>query len=235
MDIVYPGRCPVCDNVLNFGCRDYICHECADKIKFVEEPYCKKCGKPIMDENAEYCVDCQKKTFTYIYGRALFVYDRHMRRSIARFKYSGRREYARFYAKKLYERYNDWIQVIRPDAYIPIPVHRKRYNKRGYNQAEEIGDCLSELTDIPCMKNIVMRTKNTLPQKELSQIERKSNIEGAFFIKQASEEMCQKLECVIIIDDIYTTGSTIEECAKVLKNCGVNKIYFLCICIGSVI
>ena len=60
--------------------------------------------------------------------------------------------------------------MIRPDAYIPIPVHRKRYNKRGYNQAEEIGDCLSELTDIPCMKNIVMRTKNTLPQKELSQI-----------------------------------------------------------------
>lgn len=209
-----------------------MCSRCDGRAKFITENYCMKCGKPV-EGDAEYCPDCGKRETAFRYGRSVFLYDNLMQRSISRFKYHGRQEYAAFYAQAMYEQFHTWIRQTAPDALIPVPVHKERYRKRGYNQAELVAGELGRLCNVPVVSDYLVRTKNTLPQKELSGKERYVNLCDAFSIRSASQELYKALKCVILIDDIYTTGSTIEACARILSRYGVGEIYFLCISIGQ--
>jgi ComF family protein len=180
----------------------------------------------------EYCGDCKGRKTSFQYGYGLFVYNSLMQESVARFKYHGRQEYAYFYALELKRIYGEWLRQVSPAALIPVPVHPKRFQKRGYNQAELIARRLGKLTGIPVKTDLIFRQKDTLAQKELSEQERRQNLKDAFFVKK-HEELNLLKECVILIDDIYTTGSTIEECSRVLRQAGIQKIFFLCVCIGK--
>ena len=106
----------------------------------------------------------------------------YIRESISRFKYHRRKEYAEFYADRMFECCSDWIKKILPDALIPVPIHKKRYNKRGYNQSELIADKLGVLCGIPVLSDYILRQKNTRPQKELTPVERGNNLKDAFII-----------------------------------------------------
>lgn len=178
-------------------------------------------------------MDCMDKKTSYNCGRAVFVYNKYMKDSVSKFKYSGMTGYAAFYARKAFEIYGGWIRSISPDVLIPVPVHEKRKLERGYNQSEIIARQLAGLTGIPVINNLLIRSRATVPQKELSVADRKNNLRGAFEIVKESRELYQSVKCVIIIDDIYTTGSTIEECSYVLKHIQIENIYFLCTCIGK--
>ena len=191
-----------------------------------------KCGKPI-ESDEEYCQDCMGKETFFQYGYAVFLYDSRMKESVARFKYHARKEYAKFYGYAMYERFGDWIGRIAPDALIPVPIHRERYRKRGYNQAELIAVELGKRCGIPVISDYLVRTKNTLPQKELSDKERFANLCRAFSVRNEVQELYKNLKCVIIIDDIYTTGSTISACSQMLCERGIRSIYFLSVCIGK--
>lgn len=184
-------------------------------------------------QEGEFCLDCQGKEKTFEYGYALWVYDRTMQASISRFKYQGRKEYAEYYAREPYQQYGTWMQKIGVQALVPVPVHRNRYRERGYNQAELIARKLGVLAGIPVREKILIRSRDTLPQKDLSEKERRKNLWDAFQVKNCAEELNQISECVILIDDIYTTGNTLEACSKVMKEAGVQRIYFLCVCIGK--
>lgn len=229
---IYPERCPICGNVLRAGTEDSTCNGCKEKAEIVKSPFCMKCGKPLAD-NVEFCTDCMKKETSFICGRAVFVYNKYMKKSIQEFKYHGRMEYAKFYARKMFEVYGDWIKSISPDALIPVPVHINRRLKRGYNQSGIIADILGKLTGIQVIHDLLVRNKDTVPQKELSDSERRDNLHNAFDIVRESWELYQDVKCVIIIDDIYTTGSTIEECSYTLGYVHIENIYFLCTCIGK--
>ena len=125
--------------------------------------------------------------------------------------------------------YEQTIQMWAPDLIMPIPVHRKRMKKRGYNQAqilaEEIGKTLGILVDT---ENLA-RWKDTDPQKMLGTQARKRNLMGAFAVRKSF----LPVPCVLLVDDIYTTGNTIDAAARILKKCGVEKVYFLTISIGQ--
>lgn len=230
--VIYPERCAVCGKVLPAGEDNGICRDCTSKAELVKSPFCMKCGKPLLGDG-EFCMDCMKKETSFICGRAVFVYNKYMKKSIEGFKYYGRTEYAKFYANKMSEVYGRWIESISPDALIPVPVHIKRMMDRGYNQAGIIADILGELTGIQVIHNLLVRRKDTVPQKELTDRERKDNLYKAFETVKQTRELYQNVKCVIIIDDIYTTGSTIEECSYVLKCAHIESIYFLCTCIGK--
>jgi len=233
LGILYPSRCPFCDGVLDIANDSGICSICEKEVEFVKEPYCKICGKPIESEVEELCVDCKKRRFSFEYGRAVFVYNYSMKNAVARFKYNGRYEYAEYFASQAVRMYGNWINEISPDALIPVPIHKSRYRQRGYNQAQVIAERIGEKLDIPVINNLIIRVKQTLPQKELSVIERRKNLYGAFGMVEEMKELYHELKCVIMIDDIYTTGSTIETCADILRKSGIGKVYFLCICIGK--
>lgn len=230
-DMLYPVRCVGCDQVMPIG-KGMVCRLCSDKFQKIGHKTCFKCGKPVETEQ-EFCLDCGKKTTTFLQGKSAFVYNHVMQKSMARFKYGGRQEYGKFYGRSLWEQYGSWIESRNADVLIPVPIHKRRRQKRGYNQAELIGRELSRYSKIPMEAEYLLRGKNTQPQKELSQKERLQNLSQAFGVSKRGRELNKGWKCAIIIDDIYTTGSTMEACSRVLYREGIHTIYFLCVCTGQ--
>ena len=237
--LLFPGCCPICGEVseqLLVECFSkeqaaQICPDCEKKLVRVSPPFCLRCGKPLAEgfAGSEYCTDCGKKSHAFVQGRAVFVYQGAVIGSMHRLKYGNRRDFAATFAKEAYEMHGDWIRRIAPQALIPVPLHPKRRRERGYNQAELLAETLSDLTGIPVEKKMLLRKVNTRPQKQLSAGERKNNLKNAF---QMSKKRVQ-LEKVLLIDDIYTTGSTVDAAAQTLMAAGIKKVYVLCICIGG--
>lgn len=227
LDLCYPRRCPYCDEPVPMG-EKLICNACRPKIRYIKEPRCKKCSKQLQDDAMMFCEDCRKRNHVFDCGYAL--YDYHcMSKSIYRYKYQGRCEYTVFYAQDVVRRLGAKIQSWKADALIPIPLHASRQNQRGYNQAELLSREITKLTGIPTRSSLVKRVRKTTPQKELDEVGRQNNLKRAFFINTD----VVKLKRVILIDDIYTTGNTVNAVAKELKQRGVGEIYFITLCIGE--
>jgi len=228
-DLIFPRRCPVCDGVLSERDRkDLVCLECLPKIKYIKSPKCYKCGKQLGDDEAEYCADCRKKEHLFERGFALYDYP-SVRHSMYRFKYSGRTEYAGFFGRDMAEHFGAEFKKIGIEAVIPVPMYAAKKRMRGYNQAEELAKVLGRELGIPVIKDLVKRTKKTLPMKMLSPSERAANLKNAFIIGQFE----LKLRRILVVDDIYTTGCTSDAVAKVLKDAGVNEVYFAALSIGE--
>lgn len=226
-ELLYPSRCPVCDRVSRIWDKG-ICEECLKNIRYVKPPRCLKCGKHIEDETIEYCEDCEKRPHYFTEGRALFAY-KDIARSIHRFKYQGRREYAFIYGREMAYYLGDCIRSWQPEALIPIPLYRRKERRRGYNQAELLANVLGTELGIPVCEGLVKRIRNTIPLKQLNPEERLNNLKKAFIL----EENGVKLKRVIIVDDIYTTGSTLDAVAKLLKEWGAEEIFFVTLAIGE--
>ena len=225
-DLLYPRRCPVCDRaVAPFG--SLICASCVKKPVYIKAPYCMKCGKELEEEETEYCGDCMRGRHLFDRGRALFAY-KSMSDSIYRFKYRGRQEYAAYYAACMARRMGDWILRCKPDALVPVPVHASKRRSRGYNQAEVLARELGAILHIPVEAGLIRRIRKTAPMKDLSAAERQNNLKRAFKICRNDV----KLSTIIIIDDIYTTGSTIDAMSYELRRAGVKRIYFASLAIG---
>lgn len=229
-DILFPRRCPFCDGVTRFG-RKHICPECESKLLYVGDSCCRKCGRPLTDDTAEYCRDCMKNVHAFDRGVSLMVYNDISRGAIFRFKYRNRQEYADSFADETVRKLGSEIAGFRADAIIPVPLHRDKLKKRGFNQAELLAKGIGERMKICVRTDVISRIRATIPQKSLSRAMRQKNLKKSFKI----EGNVVKLNTVIIIDDIYTTGSTIDEMAAVLKNAGVRKVFFVTLATGSAI
>lgn len=226
LNLIYPPRCPICDDIV--GGADLICRPCRLRLKPLKEPLCKKCGKPLSSSEAEYCPDCARKKHLYVKGRSAFEYDSVMRASLSRFKYKNRREYADFYAEELVRNCGKAVRSWDIDLLIPIPLHKSRRRVRGFNQAELVAVNLGKKLGILVDTDSLVRTGKTRPQKELNDQERKINLKNAFQVVKNKV----KSKNVLLIDDIYTTGSTIDAAAAALLGHGAEKVYFLSISIG---
>ena len=230
LDALFPRRCPVCSDIVTPG-GARICRDCEGVLEYVEEPCCLKCGAPLKDAGEVCCADCSTREHKFDSGRAVFVYNDIMSLSIYGFKYNRRREYAGFYADEIEKRLGRFIRDLEPDALVPIPLSRKRYIKRGYNQAELISNELSKRIGVPVDADLLVRAKNTKPQKNLSVEERENNLKRAFKIGRNDVS----LKTVVLIDDIYTTGSTIDSAAGCLKEYGVKGVYFVVLSTSSML
>ena len=225
-DFLYPRRCPVCDKAVKpFG--SLVCEECVPKIKYVKAPYCQKCGKELKDARAVFCHDCVNRKHFYDRGMALFAY-RSVSDSIYRFKYRGRQEYAAYYGERMARILGKRILELRPDALVPVPIHAAKKRQRGYNQAEVLANEVGRLLHIPVETKLIKRVQKTKPMKDLSVQERQNNLKRAFKILRNDV----KLNTIVIIDDIYTTGSTIDMLTATLQAAGIRNVYFAVLAIG---
>lgn len=206
-----------------------ICISCRKKIIRIAEPVCKKCGKPLSDERKEYCGDCARKHHSYRQGKAVFLYKGEMRQSMYRFKYNNRREYATFYADEAAAQYAGWIRRRKIEAIVPVPMYPGKKRRRGYNQAEVFARALGRKLEIPVETKLVKRIRDTTPQKELNDSERRKNLKNAF---RATTHKMQYHQ-ILLVDDIYTTGSTMDAVAEELLLAGAKNIYYICISIGQ--
>lgn len=186
-----------------------------------------KCGKGLSREEREFCRDCEEHRHYFCRGRSLYRYE-SVAGALFRLKYQGRQEYADFFAEELCRHLGNDIRSMKADVMIPVPLHKSRFRKRGYNQAAVIGRALAMRLDIPFCEDMVIRCKNTIPQKQLSLSERQNNLKRAF--KLSGNDV--KSNTVIIVDDIYTTGSTADALSKVLMEGGVQQVYVVTLAAG---
>lgn len=228
LDILYPRRCPVCDDiVLPKGAM--VCNKCADAFTTIKGGFCLKCGKPLKDEGRAKCDDCLMKNHQFDTCRSAFIYDEAMRKCIYRFKYHKRSEYAKYLGQRMADELKDYIKSCNADAIIPVPMYRKKERKRGYNQAYLLAKELGKVCGIPIRNDIVIRNRNTKIMRSLGAAMRENNLKRAFKIVGDSV----KLTNVILVDDIYTTGSTADAVAGVLKAAGVRRVFVTSLSTGN--
>ncbi len=241
-DWLYPRHCALCDRLLNSR-EPLVCRRCAAEVPPFGGPACMCCGRPLAESRAqelspewgdgeafrkEYCADCRKRRHLFEQGFAPYIYRGDIQASLLRMKYAGRAEYAGFYAASIWHAGKARICRWKPDVIVPVPVHTGRWMKRGYNQAEELARCLSGLSGIPVAEP-VLRVRRTRPQRGLTPAERRENVRGAFCLRDGAEIPAG----ILLTDDIYTTGSTLDEIAGVLLRGGARKVWFACAAAAS--
>lgn len=206
-----------------------ICPECRKQLPYLKEACCMKCGKELEKEEQEYCGDCLRIPKHYARGYPVFHYAEPVRKGVTAFKYHNRREYAEFYGEEIWNRFGrDFLQM-KPDGIVPVPLHPHKLRSRGYNQAELLARQLSRRMQVPVYSKLLVRRVNTTPQKELNDKERLNNLKRAFLFRENDV----KLNRILLVDDIYTTGATIEACTEVLLHAGVETVCYTSICIGK--
>ena len=150
-----------------------------------------------------------------------------MRQSLLHYKYYGSREYGEYYAASICRYMERDIRAWNPDVIIHVPMYPRKQRERGFNQAADIADRVGRNLKIPVPDQIIRKTKNTRSQKKLSAAERKQNLREAFQITERMDGLS-----ILVMDDVYTTGSTIEAMAHVLKGAGADRVFFVTLCMG---
>ncbi|MFA5857801.1 MAG: ComF family protein [Elusimicrobiota bacterium] len=226
IDFFLPPCCVICKKVLNRNCNynKLLCGTCYENIVPVSSSYCRFCGKPLEKPGETYCVFCrnvhEKRWVDYI--RAAGVYDGVLKRLIHDFKYSGK-DYlgsvlAGYVVKQLRDGY-DWDKV---DALIPVPLYLWNYLRRGYNQTEVLAKEIGKLVNVKVVKGKVRRSRLTRSQVGLTREERIKNLEDAFTVRTGYF----RGKVVVIIDDVCTTSTTINQCAKAVNSIGGAKAVY---------
>ncbi len=194
--------------------------------------HCPLCDARLTWNEEEICAPCAERTEPSLYrfprGSAAFPYRGEIRESVHRFKYGGRAEYAAFYASAILHACGTEIRAFRPEACLPVPIHPARFRERGYDQSEELARHLAKGLRIPCLSRTVVRRKNTVPQNALGPEERKRNLAGAFAVRGNRRIPAR----VLLVDDIRTTGSTLAELERVVREHGARDVYAACICLA---
>lgn len=234
VEILYPPCCPFCDQVLHQQEKKRgICILCQKELVYITENHCMKCGKQLYGERQEYCFDCSRRAHAYDGARALLSYQGKTKASLHRFKMANRRMYATIYAKELKRMLGRWMDSLHVDYLIPIPLYWKKERKRGYNQASILAVALSQRMKIPCLIRALYKHTETKAQKDLDAKQRQKNLEAAFVLQDEDTKQRLNGKCVLLVDDIYTTGGTVDAAASVLKKAGVIKVYVITVASGG--
>ncbi len=228
LNLLYPRRCPVCDDIV-VPKGKLVCDSCKNILNPLQEPLCYKCGRQIISTSSEYCDTCMNYRFNFDKAFSLWPYNSTVKASLSNFKYKGRREFAEYYADKLYEHFYTTLSNLSISAIVPVPIHPERLKSRGYNQAELIAEILATKLNLPVITDYLVRSKNTLAQKNLDSVSRRKNLKEAFKINKNSKFYKIHLNNILLLDDIYTTGSTADACSTTLKEAGSKNVFVLCV------
>jgi ComF family protein len=226
LDLLFPPSCSYCKEA-TVDSDKYLCQKCFSQHKFIKTPYCTCCGRVFSsrDEN-HLCGDCLKSSWAFDKARSLFSYEEVIAGLIHNLKYSE--VMTGFNTFRWLSKQSTLLDDLTvPDVILPVPLHIKRLRQRGFNQALLLAKALFSDDKKKIRHDLLARQVDTPSQTGLSGIERRKNLRNAFVIKTPSSLNGKN---VLIFDDVFTTGSTIHECAKVLKSAGANRIEALTIC-----
>jgi ComF family protein len=231
--LLYPPVCPLCDQLLPLSVSEKkqkrCCDRCQERLPWVTGAKCLKCGKVLPEETQEYCSDCRSVHHFFDRGTAAFTYGGAIRRSVYRMKFENRRDYLPFYGEAMYQALLPYLPYWQPDLIVPVPMHPKKKRKRGYNQSQLLAQEVSARSGIPLCTDLLKCVRQTREQKTLSRKERLENLKGSY----VSTGRLRPGSRVLLVDDVYTTGSTMDELSRVLKNSGAGQVYFVVLCIGK--
>lgn len=231
LDFIYPRNiyCILCGKGIEKTEEYSLCTSCRNKVRFIHAKVCKKCGKPL--ENLylpEYCPDCIEGNHDFTKGFSCVEYDDYMKQLVHRLKYGKERHLAYHMAEMMTTTLQgqglkeiDWI--------VPVPLHRRKQRQREFNQAEILATLIGKAMGWPVDRKNLIRVKNTRSQNELSKEERKINLQDAF---QVVSEAVFMGKSILLVDDVYTTGSTIDACAQALIKAKPKEIFAISFATG---
>jgi ComF family protein len=234
LDLLFPPRCQVC------GCfsADPLCQTCEANVQFIDSPRCLYCGRPLR-EDAELecrpgglCEDCRQGCRWLSAARSCGLHTDALREAILAYKFHGRRNLAPIFAEMLAETVGRECDQARDsrlplhlcEALLPVPLHPMRRRWRGFDQAELLCHHLAERLGMPTWTDALERVRDTAPQTELSGRSRRTNVRRAFRALRACDLRGRSF---ILVDDVLTTGATLDECALTLKRAGAGAVYGL--------
>lgn len=212
LDIFIPPCCVVCNKV-----ETWLCDSCAQEIPLFDAPICPRCGRP--EAAGQLCRVCQRTPLRVNPIRSAFLFEDHIRDIIHALKYRGAREIPFTLGKRMAEAWH--FHALHSAVIIPVPLHPDREIKRGYNQAAIIARALSREVQIPVVEHALVRVRNTASQTKLNRQERHKNVSGAFACTDTTMLIDKR---VTLVDDVATTGATLEACAAVLLASGVESV-----------
>jgi ComF family protein len=224
LDFVYPQPCAICEKHLKREERD-VCKACWNSLVTLPDPFCPYC-RSFYEPGDTKCSFCESAGRTIqdhkvFMVRSLGRFDDYYKELIHRFKYRKKIPLGKRLAQRLGESVNGDSDFLISDFLIPVPLHKSRYRERGFNQSEILAEEISKITGLSVLKNALKRKKNTKDQTNLSPRQREENVRGAFVVTQPEMINGKK---IILVDDVITTGATLSECARMLKQAGVEKI-----------
>lgn len=223
LGLIYPAFCGNCGHGLVPGER-FFCTDCAGSAKFLSSPFCTSCGMPFVSRaTADHlCHECMRKHPPYDVARAQAIYNGVVKEAIHLYKYRPVRSLKGYLGDFIEEGSKKWFTDA--DLAVAVPLHKMRLRQRGFNQSLFLAKRASIALGIGLSVDGLTRVKNTRPQVDLDHREREANVRGAFRAVRPEEFKGRK---VLLVDDVYTTGATVKECARVLRAAGADKVCVL--------
>lgn len=210
-----------------------LCRDHRNKLDPIKFPFCYYCSRPLGENiheadqlrvsNEPVCGACRKRKIILNKVLAGFRFEHELQRIVADWKFGARTEWGRWLGRKLWSKIKNRLRVKRWEWLVPVPLHRRRRMNRGFNQARQLAEALSKLTKLD-IKQLLQKHRRTHPQSELSREERQENLNDAFSLSCEEWNQATPVDSVLLVDDIYTTGSTLRTTAKVLIDGGVNRV-----------
>jgi ComF family protein len=224
LDILFPPRCFSCGEMV--GEHGNICGECWSGVDFISAPLCRCCGMPFELDTAEgeECMPCLQSPPPYAAARAVFRYEGDSRRLITGYKY-----YDRTLASPMFAR---WMAragaelLAQAEVIVPVPLHRRRLVQRRYNQSALLALALGKATQKPVLVDALKRTRHTPQQAGLTREQRQENVKDAFAVNTRHKDMLSD-KAVLLVDDVLTTGATLNACTQALLERGAKAVYVL--------
>jgi len=224
LDLLYPPRCEACGRLR----RDLICADCLAQIEAIRPPLCELCGSPFDPKGAgaPLCADCRGKRRPFSVARSAAYYGGPVAGAIRRFKYGCQMALWQPLGQLMVDALENGARAIEPetvDVVCAVPLHESRLGERGFNQSELLAEFVAEKLQKP-LKPLLVKTRSTLPQVDLPAQSRAANVRDAF---AANLREVIKGQTVLLIDDLFTTGATMTECARVLRRAEAQEVRVL--------
>ncbi len=208
-DIFFPNRCPFCGKFIMWN--EYVCRDCDEKLERADDVICRKCGR-------RECMCDKPHEYDMVFA-ALFYNKKTIRKAIVEFKLIGDENIARYAAEDI-ACHMDQENIPKPDFVVPVPMGRKKQRRRGHNQAAIFAKCLGKRLGVPVRNDIIFKYDTKDEQHAYGREERKERVKILFFTKNVPLDG----KTVCLCDDVMTTGSTLNECAALLKALGAVSV-----------
>ena len=223
LSVFYPDVCQVCREVPASIADGYVCEACRGRVRFIDSPMCQRCGLPYAGNiSGDFtCGNCEGQHLYFERARASVFPSGLMRDVIHQFKYSSATWFEPFVAETFLQQALPDLTGGNWDAVVPTPLHPVKLRERGFNQAECLAVPLAERLRVPLMNDDLSRVKFTCPQATLSRADRFENMRGAFNVNLNSSITGKRL---VLVDDVMTTGATVNACAEALKRGGAIEV-----------
>lgn len=227
LHVVFPAACASCETPLWDAPVPFFCQACWKTLIPISGPCCPHCGLPyaspvaLQQSPAHECGACRIKPPAFSQTWSLFPYQSPLREAIVLFKYRGKRSLTKHFIQAMIPALPTLPSI---DILVPVPLHPQRLREREYNQSLLLAHGLSQHLQIPLLLSCLLRIRPTAPQTSLSKKERLTNLHRAFAVNDASRIKDQR---ILLIDDVFTTGTTLHECAKTLRKAGAGTVYGL--------